>query len=64
MKNFLSLLALTLPIVTLSAGGKNPPAPLRGPGPPPGLPIDEYLIILFLLGVFIFYKFFNLKKTS
>ncbi len=44
------------------AGGI-PPAPGRrgGPPPPPGLPVDQYLIILFILGVLL-YIVYN-KKT-
>ncbi len=59
MKQFLGLLAFVWPTIIL-AGGHQPPAPLRGPGPPPGLAIDQYLYVLFgiaLIMIVIYNKY-------
>jgi len=64
MKKFLVTLLNFLPIL-IFAGGQRPPTPVRGPGPPPGLPIDQYLPALFVIGILLvlfFPKMIKLKK--
>jgi hypothetical protein len=64
MKNFLSLLVFTLPNLTMLAGGGNPPAPPKGPPAPPGLPVDQYLIPLFIVGLIIFMSAYKQHNNS
>ena len=63
MKKFLAFLTLLFPLVLL-AGGQHPPRPVRGATPPPGLPVDQYLIILFGIAVLLFVVFRNKLKFS
>ena len=63
MKNFLTFLTFLFPLVLL-AGGQHPPRPVRGPGPPPGLPVDQYLIILVGIAVILIVIFKNKIKFS
>jgi len=61
MKKYLLFIAFVLPYLNVLAasggggtgGGNTPPTP-RGAAPPPGLPVDQYLIPLFLAGIIIF----------
>ena len=62
MKNFLTFLTLLFPLVLL-AGGQHPPSP-KGGSVPPGLPVDQYLIILFGIAVILFVVFRNKLKFS
>ncbi len=64
MKGFFATILSFLPVL-IFAGGHRPPTPVRGPAPPPGLPIDQYLYILFAIGVGIFLilpKLVRIKK--
>ena len=54
MKKFFLSLILVISILPDVAGSGNPPAPPRGLNPPPGMPIDQYLIPLFIIGLLIF----------
>jgi len=63
MKKFLTFLTFLLPMVLL-AGGQHPPRPGRWPGPPPGLPVDQYLIILFGIALLLFVIFKNKLRFS
>jgi hypothetical protein len=65
-KFFITLVYLLVSFVAFA--GPNPPAPThKKPPPPPGLPIDENIIILFLIaflfGIYILYKN-NLKDEK
>ena len=55
MKKYLIVLALFMSHLAMIAGGhgQNPPVPIRGPGPPPGLPINQYLVVLFVIGLLL-----------
>ncbi len=55
MKKFFTTSILVLIPVLMSAGGgrPHPPAPVRGPGGPPGLPVDQYLFVLFAVAVLL-----------
>ena len=61
MKKLILMFVLWLPVINAFAytgnGGTSahPPTPTRGPAPPPGLPIDNYLIFLFFVGILIYY---------
>ena len=64
MKGFFAIILNFLPIL-IFAGGQRPPTPVKGPGPPPGLPIDQYLPVLFVIGlllILLFPKVIKLKK--
>ena len=64
MKGFFAAILNFLPVL-IFAGGQRPPTPVKGPGPPPGMPIDQYLIILFVIGILLilfFPKLIKLKK--
>ncbi len=64
MKGFFATLLILLPVLTY-AGGNRPPVPVRGPAPPPGLPIDQYLFVLFGIGLLLVLlspKMVKLKK--
>jgi len=63
MKNFALLLSVLLPITNIFAGGGNPPAPPKFPTPP-ALPIDQYLIPLFILGVVMYIWRLKVKKVN
>ncbi len=52
MKGFFATILNFLPVL-IFAGGHRPPTPVRGPAPPPGLPIDQYLLLLFIIGVLL-----------
>jgi len=55
MKKVLFVLAFLASNFAMIAGGhgQNPPTPIRGSGPPPGLPVDQYLVGLFVVGMLI-----------
>jgi len=59
MRNFLTFLGFLTGLSSFAASGgmggngNNPPAP-RGGVPPPGLPIDQYLLPLFVAGILVF----------
>jgi len=52
MKGFFATILNFLPVL-IYAGGHRPPTPVRGPAPPPGLPIDQYVVLLFIIGVLL-----------
>lgn len=56
-----SILFFVVSFVCAAQGIDNPPPPM--PPPPPGLPIDESVIILFVLGL-IFGAYFKFKSSS
>lgn len=59
-----SILFSFLGFISVAQTGK-PPAPDRMPPPPPGLPIDNGIIVLFLLAlVYGIYKMYNLSKQA
>jgi len=64
MKGFFATILTFLPVL-IYAGGHRPPTPAVGPPPPPGLPIDQYLPILLVIGlllILLFPKVIKLKK--
>jgi len=63
MKYYSALLTSLLPGLLLAAR-QHPPSPRRGPGPPPGLPVDQYLIGLFILGLLLIIFFKHKLKTT
>lgn len=59
-KKILFVLMLLLSVISFAA--PEPPEPYSTP-PPVGLPIDLYLVPLFILGsLYVFYKFFKAKR--
>ncbi len=52
MKYSLVLISIILPGLMFAAR-QNPPRPTRGPTPPPGLPIDQYIYVLIIIAVLI-----------
>ena len=61
MKKFFATTILALIPVSIFAGGAHPPTP-RIPGPPPGLPVDQYLYVLFAVAVLLILFFPKLAK--
>jgi hypothetical protein len=57
MKKLLLLILTVLVSVASFAQNVPPPNLNRGPGPPPGLPVDQYLIGLFAVGIIIAFAF-------
>ena len=53
MKNLLLVIFTVFISATSYAQNVPPPSQYRGGPPPPGLPIDQHLIILFFIGVII-----------
>lgn len=55
-------------VVVFSQVIESPPPPPSGPPPPPGTPIDEGIVILFFLALFLGYvfskKYILIKKGS
>ena len=65
MKGFFATILYLLPVLIYAGGGHRPPTPVRGPTPPPGLPVDQYLPVLFAIGILLillFPKIVKLKK--
>ncbi len=60
MKKFFATTVLAL-IPTLIFAGGHPPAPGLPPGPP-GLPVDQYLYVLFAVAVLLILFFPKLAK--
>jgi len=58
MKKILLILSFLLSN-SLFAGHNHPPTPVRGSAPPPGLPVDQYLIALFIVAVLLMIIFKN-----
>jgi hypothetical protein len=60
----LKFIILAWPAI-INAKTIHPPQPLRGPAPPPGLPIDQYLFLLFIFGiVLIFIHKFKFERKK
>jgi len=59
MKKFILIIAFLTEMVSVYAQNRVPPTPVRGGAPPPGLPIDQYLIILFVVGIVLVLKYKN-----
>ncbi len=64
MKKFFTTTMLFLIPVLIFAGGAHPPRPVRVPGPPPGLPIDQYIYVLFAIGILMIISLPKLKKLK
>ncbi len=64
MKKFFATTVLALIPTLIFAGGGHPPTPVKGPGGPPGTPIDQYLYILLAVGVLLLLFFPKLVKSS
>ena len=64
MKKFFAISVLVLTPVLMFAGGGHvhPPTPVRGPGGPPGLPVDQYLYVLFAIAILLILFFPKLAK--
>ncbi len=64
MKKFFATTILALIPTIIFAGGGHPPTPVRGPGGPPGLPVDQYLYILFAVGIVMILMLSKLRKLT
>ncbi len=63
MKYILGFFSIILPGI-LFAGGHTPPRPTRGPTPPPGLPIDQYIYVLLIIAVVLSLIYHKQKKLQ
>ncbi len=57
MKNLLLIIFSVLASAASFAQNVPPPIQHRGGAPPPGLPVDQYVIGLFIIGMAIAFKY-------
>ena len=64
-KLFATTILSLIPALIFAGGGRmHPPTPVRGPGVPPGLAIDQYLYILFAVGIVMILLITRLRKVT